>query len=82
MYVYIYIYIHIYKHPKRVISAKSPNRGRFEIEGGPDGGAATRAVSMFVAQVCGSASMASIAVLQLACFRKSLMANGRDAEIA
>ena len=36
-----------------VIPAKSPNRGRFEIEVDPDGGAATRAVSMFVTQVCG-----------------------------
>ena len=37
----------------QVMLAKSPNRRRSEIEGGPDGGAATRAVSMFVAQACG-----------------------------
>ena len=35
------------------IPAKKPKRGRFKIEGGPDGGAATRAASMFVAQFCG-----------------------------
>ena len=36
-----------------MIPVKTPDRGRFEIEGGPDGGAAIRAVSMFVAKACG-----------------------------
>ena len=46
-----------------------------EIEGAPDGGAASRAVSMSVAQACGLGGI-------LNRFRKSLMTNGRDAEIA
>ena len=36
-----------------ILAVKSPNRGGFEIEGGSNGGAATRAVSMVVAGSCG-----------------------------
>ena len=36
-----------------IIPTENPNKGRFGIEGGLDGGAATRAVSMVVAHACG-----------------------------
>ena len=38
---------------QQTVPAKSANRGKFYIDGSRDGGAATRAVSMFVAQACG-----------------------------
>ena len=63
------------KTQKTHITLKNPIKWRFEIEGSHDGSAATRAVSMFVVQVCSLERL-------LNRFRKSLMADGRDAEIA
>ena len=60
----------------KTIPVKNLGSGMFEIEGSPDGGAATRALYMFVAQACG------LGCFFLNWFGKSPVADGRDAEIA